>query len=262
MVLLHGIADSARTWDLVRPALERWHDLLAPDLPGHLGGPPLTGRADAAAMADWVESAMDAAGMPAAHLVGNSMGGHLALLLAARGRAESVVALAPAGGWAAGDPAAEETLRLTERIRSGARAAAPHADAIAATPEGRRRATSLIVSDGSGLPADLVAHMIRATAGASGFEALTAAARRDGWPLDAGPIGCPVRVVWGTGDRLLPWPGAAEGLRRALPGADWVELDGVGHHPQLEAPLETAELVLGLSASRRGAPRTPPAGPA
>ena len=262
MVLLHGIGDSSRTWDLVRPRLERWHEVLAPTLPGHLGGPPLPPEAGADAIAGWVEGAMDAAGMPVAHLVGNSMGGHLALLLAARGRATSVVALAPAGGWAAGDPVAEEALRLTERIRSGARGAAAQADAISATREGRRRATSMIVSDGADLPADLVAHMIRATAGASGFEALTASARRDGWPLDAGALRVPVRVLWGTADRLLPWPGAASALRRALPHAEWIELEGVGHHPQLEVPLETTELILGLSAPRRRGPRTPPAAPA
>ena len=55
-------------------------------------------------MADVIEAAMNDAGMSAAHLVGNSMGGYLALLLAQRGRAASVVALAPAGGWPAGDP--------------------------------------------------------------------------------------------------------------------------------------------------------------
>jgi len=262
MVLLHGIGDSARTWDLVRPALARWHDILAPTLPGHLGGPPLPPGADADAMAGWVEGAMDAAGMATAHLVGNSMGGYLALLLAERGRAESVVALAPAGGWAAGDPAAQEVLRLTERIRSGARGAAAQAEAIAATPDGRRRATSMIVSDGADLPADLVAHMIRATAGADGFEALTASARRRGWPLDGARVRDPVRVLWGTADRLMPWPEAAGALRRALPRAEWIPLDGVGHHPQLEVPLETAELILGLSAPARDARRTPPAAPA
>jgi pimeloyl-ACP methyl ester carboxylesterase len=41
---------------------------------------------------------MDEAGIGRAHLVGNSLGGFVALQLAARGRAESVVALAPAGG--------------------------------------------------------------------------------------------------------------------------------------------------------------------
>ena len=55
-----------------------------------------------------------------------------------------------------------------------------------------------------------------------------------------------MRVVWGTADKLLPWPQAAERYRQDwLPHADWVELDGVGHAPQLEAPLATAELIRG-----------------
>jgi pimeloyl-ACP methyl ester carboxylesterase len=73
-------------------------------------------------------------------------------------------------------------------------------------------------------------------------------ARRHGWPLDVARIGCPVRVVWGTADRLLPWPRAARRFQQDLPTADWVELDGVGHCPQLDVPLETAQLVLGWTA--------------
>lgn len=32
-----------------------------------------------------------------------------------------------------------------------------------------------------------------------------------------------------------------------LPRADWVELDGIGHCPQLDVPLETAQLILGFT---------------
>ena len=64
--------------------------------------------------------------------------------------------------------------------------------------------------------------------------------------LDAERITCPVRIVWGLDDQLLPWPDAAVRYRRDwLPHADWVELDGVGHCPQLDVPLETAQLILG-----------------
>ena len=51
-------------------------------------------------LADAVERALDEAGFERAHIAGNSLGGYVALQLAARGRAETVVALAPAGGWA------------------------------------------------------------------------------------------------------------------------------------------------------------------
>ena len=101
------------------------------------------------------------------------------------------------------------------------------------------------------IPAELLAHQIR------GAAALRRASRRsiehalrEGWPLDAERIACPVRVVWGTADRLLPWPSRRGALpRRWLPHADWVELDGVGHCPQLDVPLETAQLILGFTAS-------------
>jgi pimeloyl-ACP methyl ester carboxylesterase len=56
-----------------------------------------------------------------------------------------------------------------------------------------------------------------------------------------------VRIVWGTEDRILPYPRAAERWRQELPQADWVELDGVGHCIQLDVPLETAELIVGFT---------------
>jgi pimeloyl-ACP methyl ester carboxylesterase len=71
---------------------------------------------------------------------------------------------------------------------------------------------------------------------------------REGWPLDAERIECPVRIVWGTADRILPWPRAAARFRDdSLPHADWVELGGVAHLPQLDVPLETAQLILGFT---------------
>ncbi len=55
---------------------------------------------------------MDEAGFETAHLVGNSLGGYVSLQLASRGRAQTVVALAPAGGWAQGEESYKDTLRL------------------------------------------------------------------------------------------------------------------------------------------------------
>jgi pimeloyl-ACP methyl ester carboxylesterase len=55
--------------------------------------------------------------------------------------------------------------------------------------------------------------------------------------------------VWGTQDRVLPLPAAAVRFRDEwIPRADWVELEGVGHCPQLDVPLETAQLILGFTA--------------
>jgi pimeloyl-ACP methyl ester carboxylesterase len=248
LVCLHGFMDTWRVWELVLPALEREHDVLAPTLAGHAGGPRIEGDATGAALADAVERAMDDAGFETAHLVGNSLGGHVALRLAARGRARTVVALAPAGGWALGDDSPRDVLTFQADLQQQVRRAAPQANALLATPDGRRRATRLITENFEHIPAELLAHQMLGVAAATSATDLIEHARRDGWNLDAEKVTCPVRIVWGTDDRLLPWPSAAARYRTEwLPHADWVELDGVGHCPQLDVPLETAQLILGFT---------------
>jgi pimeloyl-ACP methyl ester carboxylesterase len=245
LVCIHGFMDTWRSWELVLPALERRHDVLALTLPGHAGGPPLGDGATA--VLDAVERTMDEAGFATAHLAANSLGGYAALRLAERGRAESVVALAPAGGWAAGDESYAELLDYQTALHDVLVEIAPFADAIVAEEVGRRQVTEPIAVNFEHIPAGLLAHLI---AGAAACEArpLVEIARREGWPLDAERIRCPVRIVWGTADQVLPWPTAAARFRAELPHADWVVLDGVGHCPQLDVPLETAELILGHTA--------------
>ena len=229
LVLLHGFMDSPVTWDLVLPRLPK--GTLAPDV----------GTLDA----DAVEAWLDERGIDAAHLAGNSAGGYLALQLAERGRALSVVALAPAGGWAEGSTEPDETLAWQRRIHRTLQ----HVDPVSAvaTPAGRRLATRWLTERWEHIPAALLTEQLRAAAGTDVDTAIERALR-ERWPLDPGRITCPLRIVWGLADRILPWPEAAVRYRGMFPHADWIELEDVGHCPQLDVPLETAELILGLSA--------------
>jgi pimeloyl-ACP methyl ester carboxylesterase len=247
LVLLHGFTDTWRTWELVLPALEARHDVLAVTLAGHAGGPEIEGELSDDTLAVAVERAMDDVGMATAHLVGNSLGGYTALRLAQRGRARTVVALAPAGGWVEGDDSYKDTLRHFITTQDLVQAAAPHADTIAASPEGRRRATAFITTSYEHIPSALVAHQIRGAAGCVAAGPLIEFAFAHGWSVDAERITCPVRFVWGTADRLLPWPRAAAHYRAQFPTADWVVLDDIGHCPQLDVPLETGQLILGFT---------------
>jgi pimeloyl-ACP methyl ester carboxylesterase len=248
MVCLHGFTDTWRTWELVLPSLERHHDVLAPTLAGHAGGPALPEEVDGDTAADLVEEAMDAAGFATAHLVGNSLGGYLALQLAARGRARSVVALAPAGGWAAGDESFRAVLDHFPQMKAQVAAAAPRAEAIVSTEKGRRRSTASTTTNYMHIPASLLAHQLRGVAACDAVEPMTALAHEQGWVLDPAKVDCPLRFVWGTADQLLTWPAAAERYRRWFPTADWIELDGIGHAIQLDVPLEAAQLILGFTA--------------
>jgi pimeloyl-ACP methyl ester carboxylesterase len=96
---------------------------------------------------------------------------------------------------------------------------------------------------------ELLAHQILGAASCDAVP-LIEYAIREGYSLEAERITCPVRIVWGTDDKLLSWPStAARFLNDWLPHADWVELEGIGHCPQLDIPLEAAQLILGFTAA-------------
>lgn len=230
------------------PSLEHRHEVIALTLAGHAGGPPITGPITATVLADAVERALDEAGWQQPHVVGNSLGGFVALQLAARGRAATVTALAPAGGWAAGDTSFRDMLRMQRMLQVSTRAAAPHAEAILASRAGRRRASELITVNFEHIPTELLVHQLLGVAACTSALEMIDFALREGYELDAERLACPVRIVWGTEDRILPWPSAATRFRDGwLAQADWVELEGVGHCPQLDVPLETAQLILGFT---------------
>src|SRR5947199_9105508 len=100
LVVLHG---GGATWRLWKPAiefLEPHFEVVAPTLPGHWAGPELPPGPlrSPQVLVDVLERTIDDAGISTAHVAGGSLGGWLALELARRGRALSVVAIAPAGG--------------------------------------------------------------------------------------------------------------------------------------------------------------------
>ena len=231
------------------PSLEHRHDVLAPVLPGHAGGPALPELLTDTTLVEGIEAAMDEAGFERAHIVGNSLGGHVALQLAERGRAESVLAFAPAGGWADGDDSHLATMTHFDRVLDALPLALPYLDTLLATRMGRRLATEYVTERFDHIPAELIAHQASGAATCSGARPLLRHGRRHGWPVELTAIDCPVRIVWGAADRLLPWPRAAARFRDRWPSdADWVILEGVGHCPQLDVPDVAASLILEFTA--------------
>jgi pimeloyl-ACP methyl ester carboxylesterase len=157
------------------------------------------------------------------------------------------VALAPAGGWAPDDSSYREMLRQFIPMVELAQQAAPYADELAADEDVRRQATALIVERWEHIPPGLVAHLIAGVARCEVVPLIDLALEVE-WTLDAERVACPVRIVWGTSDQVLPLPSGAVRFREEwLPQAEWIELEGVGHCPQLDVPLETAELVAGFA---------------
>jgi pimeloyl-ACP methyl ester carboxylesterase len=97
LVLFHGIGSTHDDFASLWGRLCTDHDVLAADLPGHGRSPVLASTPTVAAITDAVEADLDALGLDRVHLLGNSLGARVALELARRHRARSVVAIAPPG---------------------------------------------------------------------------------------------------------------------------------------------------------------------
>jgi hypothetical protein len=125
------------------------------------------------------------------------LGGYVSLQLAARGRAHTVVALAPAGGWAQGEGSYKErsaSSRLAQP-REDNRAARRSAPGRPQGPAPRKRNTSSRITSTS---RPLLVHQMLGVASCTAALPLIDNALRQGWSLDAEKITRPMRILWGT----------------------------------------------------------------
>jgi pimeloyl-ACP methyl ester carboxylesterase len=97
LLLVHGIGSTRQDFSALRPELEAEYNVLAVDLPGHGDSPALSVPPTICAITDAIEADLDVLGMGRVHVLGNSLGARIALELARRDRALSVVSIAPSG---------------------------------------------------------------------------------------------------------------------------------------------------------------------
>lgn len=242
LLLVHGLGSSSRAFAPVAPALAERFRTYAVDLPGH-GRSPLADDhgADIAPerLAADVGRWMDELGLERAHLVGNSMGGWVALELAADGRALSVTALAPAGLW---EPTGLRS-PLMDLHRGLARLTAPVAPVLARSSLARGLGFRHTVERPDMLTSDVARAAVLDLAAADGYDAAHAGmVHRSFDRPDEVPADVPVTIVFGDRDRVVP---AATGWERdhAPAHARWVVLERCGHVPMWDCPDETVEIV-------------------
>ena len=245
LVLLHGVGATWRVWRPVLPLLERWHAVFAPTLPGHCGAERLAAGVvpSVHALADGVVEQLDRAGIDRAHIVGNSLGGWIALELARRGRARSVVVFGPAGAWrsAARMTAVAAGIRLSFVLLARQ---ASHADAIAGRRWARRLLLVTQVEHPDRVDPAEFAASIRAMKDSPVVGPLLRVITKH--PLEYLPadLGCPIRVVWAERDRIIPFEHNGLPLLERVPGAELVRLAGVGHVPMSDDPQQVARIIL------------------
>jgi pimeloyl-ACP methyl ester carboxylesterase len=259
LVLIHGYANTWRVWEPVLSVLTERHDVLAPTLCGHHEGEPLAEgvAASVSALTDGVERAMDRAGFETAHLCGNSLGGWVALDLARRGRARSIVLLAPAGGWAHGSRAERRLERLFGIGRKLNDRLLPYAERLVRRPRIRKLLFAQAVRYPERLGPAAAAARIRAMSGCTIYWELMDAIVRDGPPDWLAEVDAPVLVAWPEYDKILPVNGHSEPFRDVLRGAEWRDLHDVGHVPMSDDPALVSGTILDWTAAHEREPVSP-----
>ncbi|WP_127784504.1 alpha/beta fold hydrolase [Rhodococcus sp. X156] len=247
LVLVHGLTHRRQAWDPVLPELVQRRRVVTVDLPGH-GDSPLVppGTKDVhRVILDAVDGMLDELAPDEArpHVAGNSLGGWVALQLAARGRVASATALSPAGfGTSRAD-------RLLTKVvfrgsRSLARANGERLPAMLRNP--LLRSVSLAPFFGKPWRVDPAAALADAHALMS--NGVVDQILDQGFPdedLTAPEV--PVTIAWGRRDLLLPVH-QVRAARRRYPQAKVVVLPGLGHVPMSDDPVRVGMALLAGSA--------------
>jgi pimeloyl-ACP methyl ester carboxylesterase len=245
LVLVHGLGGAAVNFTLLAPLLARRHRVLVPDLPGHGGTAPFPG---AESLADYAHHAAKVAEhedlLPAA-VVGYSLGGVVALRLAAeRPEAVSALALIASAGIVSLTPRARVWLDVVSAIRP-AKLVARARNAVARRPNLRAGVFGYWGAvDPRALSPEAVEGFLAAQPEHEDVETASRVLRREDPRAYRERVRCPAFVVWGARDKLVPLEDGIEYARR-LPAPLRV-VPAAGHLLVGEYPEECAELLLGF----------------
>lgn len=232
LVLIHGIGHRRQAWNPVIDTLAKHHDVIALDLPGFGESP---------GMPDGVGYDMDHAtanlaanfsawGIEKPHVVGNSLGGAIALELGARGLARSVTALSPAGFF--GPFNRVQPMVFLMMLRLGSFLPDAVLRAVSRTSIGRKLVGHSLYTHPERFTADEVYGDSLALKNCTGFEKTLKAGITYKF---TSPVTVPTTIAWGTRDRILPYMQSALAQER-LPNVRHVALPHCGHVPMIDNP--------------------------
>jgi pimeloyl-ACP methyl ester carboxylesterase len=256
LVLIHGIGHRLEAWEPVFDRLAERHEVIALDLPGFgLSPVPDDGMPrDMAATVAAMAAAFEEWGLGRPHVAGNSLGGAIALELAAAGAVRSATVFSPAGFFT--DAERRRALRILNALRANTFAPKPLIRVTMRTPSLRAASLSALVARPGQVDGERAFGDALALRTGRGFRPVARSARYyvfDGSRLDST---VPVTVGWGERDRIFGVH-QAERVRAQLPNARVVVMPGCGHVPMSDDPELVAQLILETTHARGDVPTTP-----
>jgi pimeloyl-ACP methyl ester carboxylesterase len=257
---VHGLAGSAVNWSAIAPLLTGHCRVLALDLPGHGLTRSLGRGTDVAALRGLLHRFIEAVPAGPVMLIGNSMGGMISLLQAS-------AAPATVTGLVLVDPVLPLVPAMPDRFVTPMLAAyaTPGLGPLLMRLRRRMSPEALVASvlsmccvDASRVPAGVLAQHVTVArqalmspeaereiaASARSMIATFGDLRGGAYRRAIRSITCPVLLLHGECDRMVPVT-VARAAARAHPAWTLVVMPGVGHVPQLEAPDDTAGVIIG-----------------
>jgi pimeloyl-ACP methyl ester carboxylesterase len=238
LVLLHPLGADRGAWRPVIPALAARFDVIAVDLPG-FGDSPVPDEPTPVGLARRVADLLDELGIADPHVAGNSLGGWVALELAAIRPVASLALLSPAGLWRRHTPLYTRTsLRVMRWM-------AVHATGVLSRLVGHPVGRLLVLGQTHGRPVEVSPEYaraaIRALSTSPGFDA-TFAATLDRRFEGGASLDVPVAVAFGTRDRIL-LAHQSRHLDELPPGTRITPLPRCGHVPMADDPPAVAGFI-------------------
>lgn len=240
LILVHGIVHRQAAWAPVIDLLAPHRRVITVDLPGHGDSPPLPpGKHVMHRLADYLYDFVNDIAEPGQkpHIAGNSLGGWLALEMAARGAVASATGISPAGFWVneLDQKRAEATFT---GLRTVGRMLGPASHVVMNTRLGRSLALGVFFGRPWRVPKE---------AAAMDFDSLMTSEIVDmvvGADFTFTPmkVDTPITVLWGGEDLVLPVYEAKQ-VTKVFPKARVIIIPWVGHVPMVDDPEKVAAIL-------------------
>lgn len=234
ILMVHGFAANKDNWLRFARHLSKDYRVIALDLPGFGASDRPTGSYDVGTQTERLASVVEAIGIGQLHLIGNSMGGHISALYAAR-YSDKVLSLALLANAGITSPQPSELMQLLERG-----AANP---LVVKQPEDFQRLLEFVFVQPPYLPESLKGYFAeQAINNSAHYDQVFAHLIERYIPLEPelAKIQAPTLIIWGAEDRALH-VSSIEVMQPLLRKPSVVIMPKTGHAPMIERPQQTAE---------------------